>query len=199
MSPERANSRDAYARLILEAIDSGATLSQRSLARQLGIAVGLANLLLHRMARKGWIRLTKVKPNRMRYLLTPTGLTEKARMSRVYFAGRVQFYAETRDRIRDTLMALPDGRRIVFYGAGEVAEIGFICLRYTGFELVGVIDDERGGSFFGLPVLPSTRLAGTTIDGQSFDSLVVMSFWDTDAIADTVAALGVPAARVHYL
>ena len=44
--------------------------------RDMGIALGLINLLVRRLVRKGWVRIIRIKPNRVRYLLTPVGIAE---------------------------------------------------------------------------------------------------------------------------
>ncbi len=182
-------------------------MSQRSLARELGIALGLSNLLMRQMIRKGWIRLVRIRRNRVRYLITPAGIAEKARMSRAYFARSVSFYMETRDRIQESFAVLSaecaaarkDEKRIVFYGAGEVAEIGYVCLQESDLHLVAVVDERRTRRFFGLPVHLPECLTGGMIDGMSYDRLVVMGFDETDGIQSKLEALGVPPERVFWL
>jgi len=199
--------QDEYSRLLLTGVASGKPVSQRSLARDLGIALGLTNLLMRRLVRKGWIRIVRVKPNRVLYLITPAGIAEKARMSREYFQRSVAFYAETRDRIRQSFEHLtgtagPDGarvERIVFFGAGEVAEVGFVCLAETGLTLVGVVDDERVKPFFGTPVHPSSELTASAVAGRPYDRVAVMSFGDPGAIAERLGRLGIPESHIHWL
>lgn len=140
---------DLHIHRIFDQLGAGKEVSQRSLARELGIALGLTNLLVSRMVHKGWVRLVRVPPNRFRYLLTPAGLAEKARMSRDYLANSLRSYIQTRDRIRRAFAATSaswndtgatgDRKDIVFFGGGEVAEIGYICLQETDLKLVGVI------------------------------------------------------------
>lgn len=203
-------SHDRYVHQILDRVADETLISQRSLSRELGIALGLTNLLLRKIVRKGWVRIVRIRPNRVRYLITPTGLAEKAQMYRAQLAYNLRFYRETRDRIQESLERLsidwpqpsdgsPRAHRVVLYGAGEVAEIGFVCLQGTNWDLVGVVDERRGRAFFGLPVHPPDRLAGTTIDGMSFDRLVIMSLKDTDDIRLKVLARGVPAEVVHAI
>jgi DNA-binding MarR family transcriptional regulator len=62
--------------------ESDNRVSQRSLAKVLGIAIGLTSLIVKRLVRKGWVRVIHIKPNRVRYLITPAGIAEKTRMSR---------------------------------------------------------------------------------------------------------------------
>ncbi|TMA57306.1 MAG: winged helix-turn-helix transcriptional regulator, partial [Deltaproteobacteria bacterium] len=66
---------------ILTAIGEGRPLTQRALAQRLGVAVGLTNLYLKRLATKGLIKISEFprKPHarkRLRYILTPKGLLE---------------------------------------------------------------------------------------------------------------------------
>ena len=50
---------------VLEAIENDARLTQRSLASTLGIALGLTNLYLKRLVRKGYIKCVNVRSNRL--------------------------------------------------------------------------------------------------------------------------------------
>ena len=155
-------SHEEHVHGILTEIEDGHGLSQRSLSTNLGIALGLTNLLVRKVVHKGWVRAIRIKPNRVRYMLTPEGLAEKARMSTVFLQNSVRFYSTARDRIRQRLAAASlqlvtrgdaEGKRIVFFGAGEVAEIAYVCLQETDLTLVGVVGEGRA-RFFGLPVQP---------------------------------------------
>ena len=75
-------SHDHHTRRILTQIEAEDKISQRSLAKELGIALGLTNLLIRRIVKKGWVKVINVRPNRVRYLITPTGIAEKARITR---------------------------------------------------------------------------------------------------------------------
>ena len=198
-----------HSRRILDAFESDQGVSQRSLARELGIALGLTNLLIKRLVRKGWVRVIHIKPNRVRYLITPAGIAEKSRMSRAYFEASVKFYRQTRDRIRQQFSALSTSwpnagtsglpKRIVFYGAGEVAEIGYICLVDTDLQLVGVADVAPTKAFFGLSICSPEDFSGLALKGQPFDRLVVMSFGNLAELRAEILALRVPLDRVFWL
>lgn len=204
-------SRHDYARRLLAEIEAGRGASQRSLARSAGIALGLTNLVLRNLVRKGWVRITRVKPNRVRYLITPAGIAEKARMSRAYFAYTTRFYAETRARVRERFAALshawpadlsrgPAVKRIAFYGASDVSEIGYLCLQETDLQVTAVFDGDATRRFFGMSVLPTTALANPA-ERDRFDMLVVMAF-DADELTQARAYLAdaaFPADRVFWI
>lgn len=174
------------------------------------MALGLTNLLVGRVVRKGWIRVIHVRPNRLRYFLTPAGMAEKSRMSRAYLAASVQFYRQARDRIQLQFAALSANwpgngaaaalpKRIVFYGADEVAEIGYVCLAETDLQLVGVVDAVRTKPFFGMRVCTPEQLDGAALNGQPFEQLVVMSLGNSKALQVDLLALRVPLDRVFWL
>ena len=206
-------SHDHHTRRILSQIEAGKKISQRSLAKELGIALGLTNLLIRRLVKKGWVKVINVKPNRVRYLITPAGIAEKARMTRSYLDTTLRLYTETRERIRRGLdelsaswppedqEAVGDGgeKRIVFYGAGDVAEISYICLQGSDLKLVGVVDDSRTSPFFGIAVCAPDRLRSGDLDGQPFSRLVVMSFQQAEGIRAKLQALQFPPERVFWI
>lgn len=198
-----------HSRVILEQVASGKRVSQRSLARDSGIALGLANLLVRRMVRQGWVRMVGVRPNRVRYLITPAGLAERARRSRAHLAGSIRYYAHARDRIAQRFASLSaewprvshgnGDKRIVFCGAGEVAEIGYICLQGTDLRLVGVVDHCPGKQFFGLSVSPYAALSSGRLGEVPFDTLVVMSFDEETKVQRQLAGTGHPASGVFWI
>src|SRR5436190_12276985 len=186
---------------ILVAIEADQGVSQRRLAHRLGIALGLTNLLLRRVIAKGWVKVVHIQRNRVSYLLTPAGIAAKAKLTREYLEGTLQFYAEARERVRDRFAELSRQltsesatKRIVFYGAGEVAEIGYVSLQETDLQLVGVVDATRAKPFFGMPVHPPDDLTAHSVNGQSFDRLVVMTF-ETDGVIVRLESQGIAPER----
>lgn len=188
---------------ILEAIHATPHLSQRSLSVRLGIALGLTNSLMRGLIQRGWVRATRVQRHRFKYLLTPAGVVAKAKLSQAAFQNAVDRYRTVRTRVRDTFMTVsatwewsdpmaPARRRkrVVFYGSGEVAEIGFICLQETDLELVAVIDDQGRSRFFGAPIFDG-RDGRLALEHAGADvCLLVMSLAPTKDVERDLAVLG---------
>src|SRR6185369_13267310 len=89
---------------LLEAIAEDNEVTQRRLASRLGIAVGLANLYLRRLARKGFIKCVNVRANRVRYLITPKGIAEKSRLTYEFMAYSLQVFREGRQHLKTMLL-----------------------------------------------------------------------------------------------
>jgi DNA-binding MarR family transcriptional regulator len=204
------NSHEQHALRILAALEASEGVSQRALARELDIALGLTNRLIRRLARRGWVRMVRVAPNRVQYRLTPAGAVQQARLARRSLHDSLRVYAEAKDRIRARLAVLSrewppadDGRlapekRIVFFGAGEVAEVGFVCLKGTDLRLVAVVDDEVR-AFFDVPVFEPRELRPREVGGLPYERLVVTSCAHESRIRRQLQACQVPADRVFWV
>ncbi len=182
---------------LLGAIAENQSATQRDLSSRLGIALGLTNALLKRLTRKGYVKISRVSPRRVRYLLTPTGIVEKSRLTYSHIQFSVGYYRIVRSRVQDLFdrFSRSGARRIVFCGAGEVAEIASICLHGTPLELVAVVDgDSSGGSFLGRSVRGVQDL-GTL----SFDAVVLTITGPPDGLWERLRQAGVPHDRIWGL
>jgi DNA-binding MarR family transcriptional regulator len=152
--------------LLLTELERDGGVTQRSLAIKLGVALGLTNLYLKRLARKGYIKITTIPSHRIRYLLTPQGFTEKSRLTYLYMQYSLSHYRDMRARLRETLTrAAGNGvKRVVIYGTGELAEMAYLSLREMNMTLVGFVEDGQRDSFLSYPVWRSDALAGWDFD-----------------------------------
>jgi len=138
---------------LLEALEQEATITQRTLASRLGIALGLTNLYLKRLIRKGYVKCVTVSPNRLVYSLTPKGMSRKARLTYEFMKYSLDFYRDARQHLRRSLIvAMAERKRVAIYGTGDAAELVFLLLRDMGLDLVAVFGPEADGRFLGLPV-----------------------------------------------
>lgn len=152
--------------LLLTELERNGTVTQRSLATKLGVALGLTNLYLKRLARKGYIKITTIPSHRIRYLLTPQGFAEKSRLTYLYMQYSLSHYRDMRARLRETLLqATGNGvKRVVIYGTGELAEMAYLSLREVDMTLVGFVDDGERQSFLSYPVWRPEALADWEFD-----------------------------------
>lgn len=181
---------------LLEAVAQDAHVTQRGLASQLGIALGLANIYLKRLMHKGYIKVSNVQPNRLSYLITPRGVAEKARLTYEFMDYSLHLYKEVRQHLRDVLHECAAAeRKVAIYGRGEAAELAYLSLKESGLEPVAVFDADGGQTFLGMPVRPIAD--HVEVD---YDLLIIASLEPSTAThLETVVRHGVPRDKVFPL
>jgi DNA-binding MarR family transcriptional regulator len=178
---------------ILTAIGETRSLTQRALAKRLGVALGLTNLYLKRVIGKGYVKISRVDRQRLGYLLTARGIAHRSRLTYQHMTYWASLYRRARTTLRDGLAPfLARGmRRLALYGTGEPAELAYITLREFGIEPIGVFDREAGGVFLGHAVRGVREL-----DGEAYDGIIIATFDRPDALLAEFASLGVPRAKL---
>lgn len=180
---------------LLEAVHQDSRVTQRGLASQLGIALGLANIYLKRMIHKGFIKCVNVQPNRISYLITPRGITEKARLTYEFMDYSLHLYGEVRQHLRAALQdCAAAGQRVAICGRGEAAELAYLSLKESGLDPVAVFDKDGGHDFLGMPVRPISEQ-----DQVEYDLIIVATL---DPASQQVADLlseGVPEGKLFPL
>ena len=166
----------------LEAIAQSPSISQRDLAQQLGIALGLTNACLGKMARKGLIKVSRINGRSLAYHLTPAGFSAKARLSMEYARTTVGLYRTARQAVTEGLAILASEgvTRIALLGVGDVAEIVGIVCAHQGIEIVCLLDevlDVQGTSFMGLPVRPLAELSACDYQAVIVTYLEDVEYW----------------------
>ncbi len=186
---------------ILTAIGEGEPLTQRALAKRLDVALGLTNLYLKRLAKKGFIKIKEFprKPaarKRLRYLLTPRGMAEKTRLTYDHMVYSLNLYRRARQTLRESLRLLPESgmKRVTLYGTGEAAELAYLTLREFGIEPIGIFAREAGGHFLGFSVQAITELAP-----EEFDSLILATFEHPEPYVAELVGLGLPREKILTL
>ncbi len=177
---------------LLNAVQENSALTQRNLARHLGIALGLANAYLKRCVKKGLIKVRHIPSNRYAYYLTPHGFAEKSRLTAEYLTQSFNLFRIARRQYGELFETCAENRwrRVVLWGAGDLAEIVTLCAPDYPVELVGLIDETGAKtSFMGLPVAREIgALAGA-------EAVIVTDLTNSQAAFDA-AALAFPRERV---
>ena len=180
---------------LLEAVAEDSRVTQRGLATKLGIALGLTNIYLKRLARKGYIKCVNVQSNRLSYLITPRGIAEKVRLTYEYIDYSLHLYREVRQHLRGVLHdCAVSGSRVAIFGRGEAAEIAYLSLKEFHLEPIAIFDEEGGHDFLGMPVRPIAEHASVPYD------LMVMATLDASRQqGENLIRDGVPAAKLFSL
>ncbi len=182
---------------LLNEIESSDIVTQRGLAKRLGIALGLTNLYLKRLAKKGYIKIVNIQKNRIRYLITAKGIAEKSRLTYEYMQYSLQLYRHACALLRARFGVLAEQglKRLVFYGVGEAAELAYLCVREMDLELVAVVDVGHAGKRF----LGHTVLDPSVLPALEYDCVVITSFGEGEGIRQRLEESGVASDAVVAL
>ena len=133
---------------LLEAVDAGGRHSQRHLASELGVALGLVNLYIKRCVKKGLIKVAQTPARRYAYYLTPQGFAEKSRLTAEYLSWSLTLFRRARSACDATLAEAEarGWRRVAVAGAGDLAEVVVMCAASGDIEIVQIIAPNAASS-----------------------------------------------------
>ncbi len=129
---------------LLDAIEQRSDISQRHLARQMGVALGLANSYLKRCAKKGLVKVREAPANRYLYYLTPKGFAEKARLTARFLSTSLHFYRESVEACAQLYRGCENNgwSTVLLCGVSDLAEIAIMRSVDTDVEVPGVFDPQ---------------------------------------------------------
>lgn len=184
---ERDDDRDNLVLGILNAIDGNSQVTQRTVAQELGIALGLANAYMKRCARKGLIKISQAPARRYAYYLTPKGFSEKTRLTAKYLGASLTFFRRARNECTDLLRQCNTGSRarIALAGLSDLVDVVILCARDFPVEVVGVVDTRSDlETYQGLPVVPGPHVL------LPLDVVIVTDLTTPQATFDRMNGLG---------
>jgi DNA-binding MarR family transcriptional regulator len=137
LSPSVENSRDL---IILEQIEKNPDATQAALAGDVGVAVGTINWHLKRLINKGYVKVKRAERKKLRYIITPEGISLRARLTIDYIQNQFSLYRLTREKVIALLGQVRAegyaGVRLI--GEGDVADVcRLTCLEQS----IRIVDD----------------------------------------------------------
>jgi DNA-binding MarR family transcriptional regulator len=156
---------------LLSSVETDGARSQRLIAAELGIALGLVNAYLKRCVKKGLVKVNDVPARRYAYFLTPQGFAEKSRLTVQYLSDSFSFFRMAKgDCARTFEEAAARGfKQLVLAGKSDLTEIAILCAVDAGASVVAVVDPRsEGGRFVGVDVFKSYADVKT-----GFDAVIV--------------------------
>ena len=125
-------------------------LSQRSIARALGMSVGLTNAILKRLTDKGFLMMRRINHNNAHYLVTPAGVEQISRRSYLYLRRTIGHVVRYKERLREFCreQKLVGVREIVLIGESDLAFILEWCAEKEGLgfrQVEAGVEDGRAG------------------------------------------------------
>ena len=164
---------------LLNAVEDNATVTQRDLAQQLGIALGLVNTYLKRCSRKGLLKVTEIPTRRYAYYVTPQGFAEKSRLTARYLSSSFSFMRRACSEVGE-LFEGGVGDRFVLVGPGDLADVAMLVAIRTQVTIAAI-----------LPAECDAAVLKAALDADKFDRAIVTAMENSQAVfAAAVAAYG---------
>lgn len=174
---------------LLTSVEADGARSQRRIAAELGVALGLVNAYLKRSVKKGLVKVSQAPARRYAYYLTPQGFSEKSRLTIKYLSSSFSLFRRAKEeygRIFDRAHALGYDR-MVLAGKSDLCEIAILCAVDSPISIVAIVDpDDEVSRFVGVKVVRSYAEIA-----EPFDAVVVTHLTSAKSAFDqAVDALG---------
>jgi DNA-binding MarR family transcriptional regulator len=152
---------------LLSSVEHDGERSQRRIAAELGIALGLVNAYLKRCVNKGLVKVRDVPTRRYAYYLTPNGFAEKSRLTVRYLSDSFSFFRQAKADCANVLDAAKacGFDRLVLAGKSDLAEIAILCAVEAQVKIVAIVDSQSAENrFIGIDVVKSYADVKETFD-----------------------------------
>jgi len=101
---------------LLKILSRDPDLTQRKMAKKMGISLGKVNYCLSELVKKGFIKISHFKYSKSKiqyiYILTPQGLEEKAALTLSFLKRKVLEYEEIKRQIKEMAQEVEEERSL---------------------------------------------------------------------------------------
>ena len=128
---------------ILEYIAQDKHISQRTLSKHTGLSLGNINLIISKMVGKGLVKIERLKPNVVKYILTPKGFAEKSKKTYSYIVKSVNYLLKIKAAVEGilALYITEKNHTVYLYGKkDEVYEMIAQVVKESNYEGVTYIE-----------------------------------------------------------
>jgi DNA-binding MarR family transcriptional regulator len=128
LMPERI---EDYEFRIIDEIGKNLNTTQRKISRQIGLSLGMTNIVMKRLVAKGYVKVKGLNRRNVQYILTPRGFAEKVKKTHRYLLNTIDTLKTVKEKIQDVILEYYDNgeRNFTILGNGEFADIVEISLR----------------------------------------------------------------------
>lgn len=171
---------------LLSYVEREAHVSQRALAGELGVALGLVNTYIKRCVKKGLIKVQQVPSRRYAYYLTPSGFAEKSRLTAEYLSWSLSFFRNARTQCAELFEVARERhwKSVALCGGSDLTEIAILCAAEQGISIVAIVDaGMRKASLLNIPVVASIDAMPKRPDGAIVTGIHDAQSWHDAATA----------------
>ncbi|HOA79324.1 MAG TPA: winged helix-turn-helix transcriptional regulator [Bacilli bacterium] len=159
--------------ILLDLISKSPNITQRTLANYLNVSVSNVNNHIDEYEKKGYLKREYLSSKTVEYLITKKGIERKNLLNLNFLKSSQLILDSAKANIIEFINKLKekDYKKILFYGAGEVAEIMLHVIRKENpqlIEVAGIIDDDvnkQAGSIEGINIISLDKINEIEHDG----------------------------------
>lgn len=132
------------------------------MAKNLGVALGVANRCLKSCISKGLVKAKQIPANRYLYYLTPNGAREKSQLLQKKLKYELNFYKRISSICLKTfeLCKEKNCNEVILFGSSDLAEMFVLWAQHYQIHIVGIFDPNNNEeSFLGVPVINDIKRA----------------------------------------
>jgi len=187
--------------MILDLIEKDAKITQRAISDALGIAVSMVNSYLDEYEDEGYIKRKYKSTKTVEYLITKEGKERRKLLNIWYLKSSHEVYLSAKDNIIKFLNQIIDKgfKKILLYGAGEVAEI-MLQVIYSDHSIplivVAVIDDNEDK--IGKKIVNTSIVSLSQIHEYAHDGILVSSYKHHKAINTNLERINYPKKKTFH-
>ena len=148
----RKNAEKIHDLDILDEIEKNPNATQATMANQMNVAIGTVNWHLKRLIDKGYVKIQRCEKKKLKYLITPEGISLRAKLTVDYIHSSFEMYRLIRQRMNAVLDQCAEGSYPALFldGDGDVHEICRLSCMERGVRVL----EKPDGS------LPVVKIAG---------------------------------------
>ena len=159
--------------IILDQISKNPNITQRMLSDYLDISVSIVNTYIDEYEKKGYLKREYLSSKTVEYIITKKGIERKNLLNLNFLRSSQLILDSAKVNIIQFITRLKDKsyKRILFYGAGEVAEIMLYVISKEKppiIEVAGIIDDDtnkQGKTIEGVKIINLDKINDINHDG----------------------------------
>jgi len=128
--------------ILLDKIVDDPDINQAALAEMLDVAVGTVNWHIKRLVSKGYVKAKRAQRKKLRYIITPAGISLRAKLTMRYIENQMRLYRETRQKVKELLAeaSAVGFHQVKVIGDSEIADVCRLTCLEQGFEVVDLDD-----------------------------------------------------------
>lgn len=187
--------------MILDLIEKDANITQREISKIIGVAVSMTNAYIENFVAKGLIKKKKHSTKTVEYFVTKKGLERRKLLNIWYLKSSHEVYLSAKDNIIKFLNQIINKgfKKILLYGAGEVAEIMLQVMNDDNqipLEVVAVIDDNKnrvGDKLVNIPIITLDEIIKYNHDG-----IMISSYRHHETIHNNLIKIDYPKSKIIH-